>query len=123
MKALKDEFADDPEYAIKAFTEGKSLEEAKAGYNAILRAKLEAANKKIEEKGKPAGDTDGSEALATETTDNGGSDGDFMAEARQLAKDEKITMTEAMKRVRQSNIKLHQAFINKSAVSGRRLIG
>jgi len=113
MKAMSEAFADDPEYAIKAFTAGKTLEQAKADYCDVLREKLA---KKPEEK-KTAGGAGGGEPLASGSSD-GESGGDFMAQAQEMAKEKGITVTAAMKKLSRKNPALHSAYVNRPKEAG-----
>ena len=113
--AIRDAFADDPEFAIKAVTDGLSVADAKAAYCDVLREKLKTQAAKT-----PAANerSQGAEAIATGDTDGAGS-GDFMAEARELAETKKITVTAAMKKLARTRPNLHQAFLSQSMAAGR----
>ena len=113
MKALNEAFPDDPEFAIKAFTEGKSLEQAKADYCDVLREKL-----KVQAAAPPEQKADGVPPISTEDTDTTGT-GDFIAEARELADKKKITVTAAMKIVKRRNPKLHEQFKQRCETEGK----
>lgn len=112
MEQLKTEFPDDPEFAVKAFTDGLAVDAAKAAYCDVLREKL---------KEKPAAPeetkAEGAAPIASDDTDGEG-EGDFLAEAREMAKEKKITVTAAMKRLQRKNPVMHQAFIEKSKTEG-----
>lgn len=112
MGQLKAEFPDDPEFALKAFADGLTVDEAKAAYCDVLREKIKeqpAVQKETKGEGSapiPSSDTDGQAG------------GDFMAEAREMAEKKKITVTAAMKRLRRKNPALHEAFLEKSRTEG-----
>lgn len=116
MKDLQKEFADDPEFAIKAFGEGKNLEQAKGDYCEVLRGRLkdQAAAAQTEQT------ADGAEAISTEDTDNTGT-GDFIAEAKQMASEKKISVTAAMKILNRKSPKLHETFLQRSATEGKQM--
>lgn len=109
MKAMSEAFADDPEFAIKSFTAGKTVEQAKADYCDVLREKLA---KKQEEKTATTAAAGGAEPLATGDTDDEAG-GDFMAQAREMAAEKKITLTAAMKKLNRQKPALHAAFVNR----------
>ena len=110
MQALNEAFADDPQFAIEAFTAGKTLEQAKGDYCDVLKAKMKEQAAAVQE----TITASGAEAIGTEDTDSGGA-GDFMAAARELAKEEKIPVTDAMKKVRRDNPRLHGAYLNRNS--------
>lgn len=112
MSQLKTEFAEDPEFAVKAFTEGFTVDEAKASYCDVLREKL-----KEQTAGQKETKAEGAAPIASDDTDDEGA-GDFLAEAREMAKEKKITVTAAMKRLQKKNPALHAAFIEKSKTEG-----
>jgi len=120
MSQLKTEFADDPQFAMKACTEGWTVAEAKAEYTDVLREKLRTqdAEHKSEMENRNSQTSDGAEAIATGDTDEG-TEGDFMAEARELAETKKITVTAAMKKLARTKPALHQAFLGKCGTSGK----
>jgi len=112
MKALSEAFPDDPEYAVKAFTEGKSVEKAKADYCDVLREKIKEQNNsqsQIENR-----QSKGAAPIESGDTDNAAAGGDFIAEARAMAKEEGISVTAAMKKLNRTNPGLHAAFISRS---------
>lgn len=104
LAELKAAFPDDLEFAMKAFSEGRTVTEAKAEYCDVLREK----EKQREQQGKEKA-SDGAEPVKNDDSDDE-SGQDFLIEARKLADEKKITMTEAMKRVRRRNPELHEAF-------------
>lgn len=114
MSQLKTAFADDPDFAIKAFTEGWSLEKAKAEYCDVLREKLKEQGKKTADK------TNGAAAIPDSDTD-GTTQGDFLEEAQALAAEKKITVTAAMKQLNRRKPALHAAFIRRCESEGKRM--
>jgi len=116
MSELAAEFPEDPEFAMKAFGEGWSLEKAKAEYCDVLKAKVAEQQKT----NKASAASAGAEALATDDTD-AGCEGDFMEEARKMAAEKKITVTAAMQKLRRAKPALHEAFKARCATEGRRM--
>jgi len=115
MKAMNEAFADDPRYAIEAFAEGKTVEQAKADYCDILRERL--AKKDNEKRAENSEAAVGSEPLATGDTD-GDNGGDFLTEARAMAAEKKISVTAAMKKLQRQNPAAHEAFKRKCETDG-----
>lgn len=114
MSQLKTAFVDDPDFAIKAFTEGWSLEQAKANYCDVLREKLK-------EQGKKAGDKTTGAAAIPEADADGVTQGDFLEEARSLAKEKGITVTAAMKQLNRRKPGLHEAFVQRCKNEGKQM--
>ena len=117
---LHEAFADDPEFAIKSFTAGKTVEQAKADYCDVLREKLKTqdAGHKSKNENRNSQISTGAEAIASGDNDEGGS-GDFMTEARAMAAEKKITVTAAMKKLSRTKPELHQAFLLRCETSGK----
>jgi len=115
MSQLRTEFADDADFAIKAFTEGWSLEKAKAEYCGVLREKLKDQAKKAAEK--PAAGA----AAIPEAGADGVTQGDFLEEARALAKEKGVTVTAAMKQLNRRKPGLHDAFVQQCQSEGKRM--
>ena len=121
---LKTQFPDDAEFVLKAITEGWTLAEAKAEYCDVLEARLADSKKREEAATAAAGQrVEGADALET---GSGGADaestsGDFIAEARELAAANKISVTAAMKQLARTKPDLHNAFLERSATSGRQM--
>lgn len=109
-------FPEDLPFATAAFEKGFSLEQAKANYCDVLREKLKEQGKKGADKsagtGAPPIAESGSDAAAQ---------GDFLAEARQLAKEQNITVTMAMKRLNRTKPALHTAFVQQCEREGRQM--
>jgi len=120
MKALSGAFPDDPEFAIRAFTSGKTIEQAKADYCDVLREKIRSRDnqKPPVVNQKPAG----APPIASGDTDGAGA-GDFMAEARAMAEEKHITVTEAMKKLNRSNPRLHEQFVQRCEADGMAMYG
>jgi signal peptide peptidase SppA len=112
VKALSEEFADDPQFAMRAAAEGWSVKEAQAQYCAVLREKLKCKTSAENHQ------TAGAPPLMSETTDDG-TQGDFMTESRALAEKKSISLTQAMKRVARTMPGLHQDFLRKSEERGK----
>ncbi len=104
---LKAEFPEDLEFAMEAIEQGWDVQQAKANYCDRLRDA-----RKTEKKSKGA--------APIEQQHSGSAGGmDFMSEARAMAKEDGISVTEAMRRVNRDNPELHDSFRSKSA--GQRL--
>jgi signal peptide peptidase SppA len=117
IAAINKAFADDPAFANKAIADGLSVEQASAEYVDVLRARLKEQADQAASAESQAANTD-ADAIATEGTDGDGS-GDFLAEARELAAEKKISMTAAMQRLNRTKPALHAAFRAKCATQGR----
>jgi len=115
MTQIRTEFADDPEFALKACTEGWDLDRAKAEYCGVLRDKLKtkAAETKQETK------ANGAAPIVTDDSDDSDDGGDFMAQAKAMAAEQKISVTAAMKKLNRQNPTLHTAFLQSSQAGGR----
>ena len=121
LKALRDAFADDPEYAMQAFDRGLTVEAAKAEYSDVLRGRLaesEQARTKAEaelQKLQQAGEQEaGGEGVDRGTQFGGGTeagDGDYLELVRQYADEHKCSKTAAQKFVRKNHPKAFQAFL------------
>jgi len=121
MKALREEFSDDAEYALKAFEEGWTVETAKAEYCDVLRVKLtEKEKEKSQKQSEQSRQSQGASPLAGGDTD-GSAEGDFLSEARKMAAEEKISITAAMQKLRRSKPELHQAYLQKCETAGRQM--
>lgn len=113
---LKMAFPDDLDVALKAFEEGKTVLEAKAEHHDVLDKKLK--EKDASKEVKPE-EVIGAKAISSGSSDNE-QEGDFLEEAHKLVDDGKAkSMTEAMKKVRRRQPKLHEAFKDKSRTEGR----
>lgn len=122
MKSLQSEFGDEPDFVMKAFTEGWDIATAKAEFCDVLRQR-EAARKKDEEKAAAenaaAVASAGASAIATEDTDGGSDQTDFLKAARDMAFEKKITVTEAMRRIRRMNPNAHERFKDRCKTEGQ----
>lgn len=103
-------FKADPAFAIEAISNGWSVTEAKA----IRHDRLEAAQ---------AASADGEQAIPFGESTTGEGKTDFMAEAKRIAREEKISMTEAMRRVRQEDPDCYERFLAKEANRAVRVHG
>jgi len=98
-------FAKDPAFAMEASQAGWTVTEAKAQYCDRLQAK-EAAT------------PPGSPGLPYHDSAADGAGGDFMEQARELAEEKKISVTEATKRLAAKNPALHQRFLDAESRRG-----
>jgi len=111
--ALKSAFPDDLEFAVAQYESGATVEQAKAAYAEVLRQRLAeskeenlALKSKLDSQAKASTEDEGADAVKHNEAATG--DGaDFMGVAKALAKDEKISMTEAMKKVAKEQPELH----------------
>lgn len=115
---IKAAIPDDPAFAMEQYTKGASAVEAKAAYADKLKEKNEVLKKENADlqANKNTQKPEGTEPLAT--TDDGGTptagNVDFMATAKQYAKDNKCSMKEAIKSCRQENPASYMAFLKES---------
>ena len=109
LSKLKETFPDDLEFALKAFSEGKSVQEAKAEYCDVLQARIKDVEAKVV-KVKVKEKTAGAPPISNEDNDNEGQVS-FVEAAKELAKTEKIKLGEAYKRVAREQPELYQAHI------------
>lgn len=105
MQDLKNEFLDDPAFAMEQFSAGADVTTAKAAYCDVLRQRHQVSTVKSDQ-----GST-GSEPLAHNESGGNTASGDFMAEARQLARDQKIRLTDAMRQLTIEKPELYRAFL------------
>jgi signal peptide peptidase SppA len=110
MGQMQAEFADDPEFAMKAFAEGKSLAEAKAEYCDVLREKVKATEEKAEQANK-ANKTKGASPLENSGSGDG-QGGGFIAAAKELAEAKGIKLGDAFKKVAREQPELYAAHKN-----------
>jgi len=105
----------DAELAAKCFTEGKGADESKMTYLEARTEQLTSENEQLKSKKpetKPEAKVEG--APAVESSEEGGNGGqDFMIVAKARAKDDKISVTEAMRLVASEQPDLHKAFKNR----------
>ena len=118
LSVLSAYFADDLTYAVKAFNKGKTLIEAKADYCDVLREKITAITKERDdaqaklEANKPADKATGATPIEQSDSDEHEATGrDFISEAQQIAKEDKTTVTVAMKKLARKEPKLHQEYV------------
>ena len=104
MQDLKAEFPNDPAFAMDQFAAGADVTIAKAAYCDVLRARQQQADDKAEQK------TTGAEPLEHNEAAGSTASGDFMAEARQLSRDQKISMTDAMRQLSREKPELYAGF-------------
>lgn len=116
MSELRVAFPDDPDFAIKAFTEGQTVGEAKAAYCDVLQAKLADQTRSAVPPERPA--AIGESAIAQGDTDAGTS-GDFLAEAREIAEEKKISVTAAMRMLARRKPELRVAFLDRCRTEGK----
>ena len=116
IKQLNTEFADDPEFAMKAAGEGWNVEQAKAEYVTVLREKLKEKKVKPNEQNQ----AQGSAPLSSDDTDTGSGE-DFLEQAKAMAKEKNISVTAAMKKLRRAKPELHQAYLQKCGESGKQM--
>ena len=114
IRAIQEEFADDPQFAMTACTEGWSIEQAKGEYCGVLKARLA-------EQPKAVAPIDGHSPIETDGSDGVDTGGDFITEAKALAEEKKISMTEAMKRLRRQKPQLHATFVQRSQAEGHQM--
>lgn len=109
LMEFKSAFPDDLEFAIDACGRGLSVTEAKAERFDVVNKQLKEVTKKtetVEVKEKATGAV----AIINGDSDNEAS-GDFVTTAKEIAKDEKIKLGEAFKRVAREQPELYQAHI------------
>lgn len=118
---LRGAFPEDVEFAMKAFEEGWTLEQAKAQRHDILQQQMiKTERAKIAEE-QQSKQTVGARVIVSGDSDNE-VDGDFLIEARELADKKEISMTAAMKRVAHRKPELHEAFKARSAAMGKEAV-
>ena len=98
-------FAKDPAFAMEASQAGWTVTEAKAQYCDRLQAKAAAT-------------PPGSPGLPYHDSAADGAGGDFMEQARDLAEEKKISVTEATKRLAAKDPALHQRFLDAESQRG-----
>ena len=114
--ALRSAFPDDLAFASDQYQAGATVEQAKAAYADVLRQRLADSKDetsklqtKLDSQAKASTDDDGAEAVVHNEAPVS-EDADFMGAARALAKEEKISLTEAMKKVAKEQPELHAAW-------------
>lgn len=112
LASLSEAFGDDPQFVLEQFKASATVEQAKAAYCDVLTERLTEAKKEIEKLQKKIEALDSASPIIS--AGEGDSDSGFMTAARQLAKDEKISVTEAMKRVKKDNPELYEAYISQA---------
>ncbi len=117
VTAIGTEFADDPQFAFQAAQAGWSLDQAKAEYCTVLRARLTERPKT--EPAAAAGPS--GHAPIEQDHDATGSAGDFIAEAVALARLEKITKTQAMRQLKRQKPEAYQEYLDRCNSSGREM--
>jgi len=123
---LRGAFPEDLEFAMKAFEQGWTVEQAKVRHYVVLQQRLADANEQqqIAEVNRTRVNKQQSEqSIGASVIVSGDSDdeagADFLVEARQLAADKKIGITAAMKQLARKKPQLHEAFKARSKAIGR----
>jgi signal peptide peptidase SppA len=106
----------DKEFAFDAFKRGLSALEAKAEYADVLAEKLAEKLTVVEQVEKSDPDPD---PLPTGLSDDAGGSLAFIDQAREMAEEKGITVTEAMRRIRRKNPESHAKFISEQERIGR----
>lgn len=118
LRAMREAFPDDLEYALNAHDQGLSVEQAKALHRPAARAEQQ----KAKDDGKAA--HDGAEPLQQGDGERPADDDrDFLAVARQYKRDHNCTMTEAMVAVRRRDPDLHERFVLQAKQNSRPVEG
>ena len=122
LDALRAAFPDNPDYMLEQFSAGATVEQAKAAYTDVLRtqlaeleslrdeqkAKIERLEKQIE--GLKASQSSGATPVRYGASGDGGPP-DFLAAAKQLAKEEGISNRDAMRRLAHEDPEGHRAWV------------
>lgn len=113
LSALQGAFANEPQFVLEQYQKGATVEQAKTAYCDVLAERLEKAEKEKTQpqKGKAGTSSDGANPLEA-GGEGGNSSHSFVETARQLAKDEKISMTDALKRTKKDNPQLFEEYMN-----------
>lgn len=122
LKALAAAFPEDAAFALEHAQAGSTVDQAKAAYADKLQETLKAeraekksledqlaAAQKSGSKGKEQGGGAGAPPLAH--GEGGSASGDFLEVAKARAKEEKISLTAAMRLVSKEQPELHRAFV------------
>jgi len=103
LSELKAAFPKDLEFAIEQFEAGASIIEAKAAYVPVLQ-------KKIDEKEKEKEESSGTDPLQSGDSANAGGGENFVALGKKMAKEEKIPLGQAYKKLAREKPELHAAY-------------
>lgn len=113
---LQAAFPNDPAFAVEQFQAGVGVETAKAAYCDVLAAKVAASEEKavslqtqIDAAEKKTGKIDGAPPV-TGSGEGGAGEGDFMATARAHAREQKISVSAAVRQLAKENPQLHEAW-------------
>ncbi len=133
MTEIKKAFPDDAAFALEQIEKGDSVLEAKAAYGDKLKEKLAASEKKNTELQEKAAGKASADKLAGNAIKAGDDSGDgsqqsaatedFMTLSRQYVKDNKCSMTDAMKHIAAEKSEVHQAFLDKASQTKVRVSG
>ena len=112
LKELKAAFPDDLAFAVEQYEAGASVIEAKAAFSDVLAERLAEANKKTEAAESKAEETvvEGTDAIDNTETPEAT---DFRTAAAEMAKDEGISKTEAMRRIAKTQPELYAKHIGR----------
>jgi signal peptide peptidase SppA len=115
VRALNEQFADDPEFVKQAQNEGWTLEQASVKYIPVARERAKKAEQEAAKaKAAPAPKAAAAPAPVTPVPHGepaAGGSGDFMQQARARAKSQGIKLTQAMKELAREDKALHEAFV------------
>lgn len=103
---LKAAFPEDLAYAVTAFEKGQNVNEARADYCDVLKAKLAEKDKQTPNPQKATG----AAPLPTGESESPDGNVNFLEAARALAAEKNISVTAAMKKLRRQNPQLHEDF-------------
>lgn len=109
LAELKAAFPDDLAFAVEQHEKGASLTEAKAAYAEVLKVKLATEKKANAEFAEKAKAGQGAQPVEFNESAEGGED--FMAVAKTRAKEEKIPIREALRKVAQERPDLYISFV------------
>jgi hypothetical protein len=105
-KAIREAFADDATFALEAIDEGLSVEAAWAEYGRRAKGReMERAKAKPD-----AGRSRGVDPIEHAGAGGDAAGGDLMGEARAMAKQEGVTVTEAIRRLSRSSPEMYRGF-------------
>ena len=109
LTALRVAFPDDPDFAMDQFEKGASVIEAKAGFADVLAERLKEANAQIPQK---KANADGAEPV--DHSEGGNTGADFMVQATAMAAEEKISKSDAIRKLQKTNPDLYEEYRRKS---------
>jgi len=118
------EFPDDAEFALKAVTGGQSLDEAKAAYADVLKARLAETNEKLgtvqgelatlREAQEDDGSDDGAPPVKQSLKGDAGAGGDFVSAVTAYMAEKDCPRSEAIHHVATTQPELHAQFVLES---------